>query len=746
MNSLDLLIRRIKDRMTVSNEDAVDVVKQYWDEAVDTVKGYWGDVDEAIVEETGVPPASITQLLDDHRQAHSYANTGGNSGVDSYDLGDDWILVKFTTGSRYLYTIKSTTREQLDEMKRYANDGKGLNSYIMRVQKTNYAGRNVKGEIFIKPGMEHYSRHAVKRIELLEAYRNTMVAQISNESLMDTMRKAFGFSNKGNDHGFRKSNLNNNAYAFAQVRDSLASPSWLAKQTYLKGPINGTDIIEMLPPGNPDILRLLGQGGAYLKDFANWVNTVDAYLAEVTPIMQTVFKAGPTDEALATFSENLAKLTKPVFLNTAKYGGGTVKEINALSEAEVKAGGKELFHQLKVLKEFYLRDGVNIKWKSFKGYNVPSAFHNNEKWMKLFQSSNVIPWKILLNNAEYNKAREEYFDMIIAAAVWMDRSIKGDMLIAKENYFSGRTNMNDKTLTTYRSQIEQAGIDGLDPVARQFMTVGLEAITPIESVAIETFGESELVPSTEDLLGAIKKFFTKGKDTEIYDTVGKGFLHNLVHEVKKYTDINWVKTHGQSDVKKVSIQGANLIAEYDKVVPEFIKACQANRVEHHKVAEQAFNNMEAVMNMIQRKSLDNSANVEKAITIMKATRQLKEPKVEVPKVKVESGEVNTLTPEQIVEEAKKLYELFNVLGADLTFVKRWNSTFINTHAWMDWKYVGKSNYGELYDQVKDPKFTELYQKAMEHVYNMHRVGVEFHQLQPYIMAVFQLIEKSVKDS
>lgn len=174
MTSLDRLIHKLKTRFTVSNEDAIDAVMQYWDEAADTVKRYWSDVDEEIVDELGITPTGLAELLDDNRPGFTYANVGGTSGVATYDHGDDWMVVNFTTGSRYIYTLKSTSPESLGYLKKYAIAGKGLNSYIMRQLREDYAGKNVKGQITIKPGMENYAQPANKRIALLETFRDTM--------------------------------------------------------------------------------------------------------------------------------------------------------------------------------------------------------------------------------------------------------------------------------------------------------------------------------------------------------------------------------------------------------------------------------------------------------------------------------------------------------------------------------------------------------------------------------------------
>jgi len=68
-----------------------------------------------------------------------YANLGGNSGVWGYEVGDSFIKVRFNDGCTYLYDGMRPGRSQVEEMKRLANAGIGLNSYISRYIKKNYA-------------------------------------------------------------------------------------------------------------------------------------------------------------------------------------------------------------------------------------------------------------------------------------------------------------------------------------------------------------------------------------------------------------------------------------------------------------------------------------------------------------------------------------------------------------------------------------------------------------------------------
>jgi hypothetical protein len=68
-----------------------------------------------------------------------YKNIGGASGVRAYEYGADFIRVQFTTGAVYVYTNASAGTHNIAEMKKLADDGKGLNAFINLHVKTLYA-------------------------------------------------------------------------------------------------------------------------------------------------------------------------------------------------------------------------------------------------------------------------------------------------------------------------------------------------------------------------------------------------------------------------------------------------------------------------------------------------------------------------------------------------------------------------------------------------------------------------------
>lgn len=67
-----------------------------------------------------------------------YQNRGGDSGVMSFEIGDDSITVQFRDSSLYLYNSIRPGQVMVDHMKILARSGQGLNSYISRTVRKNF--------------------------------------------------------------------------------------------------------------------------------------------------------------------------------------------------------------------------------------------------------------------------------------------------------------------------------------------------------------------------------------------------------------------------------------------------------------------------------------------------------------------------------------------------------------------------------------------------------------------------------
>jgi hypothetical protein len=70
-----------------------------------------------------------------------YANLSGNSGVVSYDLRVNSIVIQFQDGWKYEYTNESAGELVVARLKRLAVAGKGLSSFVARVARDKYANK-----------------------------------------------------------------------------------------------------------------------------------------------------------------------------------------------------------------------------------------------------------------------------------------------------------------------------------------------------------------------------------------------------------------------------------------------------------------------------------------------------------------------------------------------------------------------------------------------------------------------------
>lgn len=70
-----------------------------------------------------------------------YKNLSGQSNVESFEIGENFIVVRFKTVgkdgcSTYKYSYASAEQDNIEQMKILANQGFGLNSFInIKVRK-----------------------------------------------------------------------------------------------------------------------------------------------------------------------------------------------------------------------------------------------------------------------------------------------------------------------------------------------------------------------------------------------------------------------------------------------------------------------------------------------------------------------------------------------------------------------------------------------------------------------------------
>lgn len=70
-----------------------------------------------------------------------YRGGHGDSGVSAYECGPDWIRIRFHHGGIYRYDARHPGLEHVIEMQCLAEAGSGLNTYINRHVRSDYASR-----------------------------------------------------------------------------------------------------------------------------------------------------------------------------------------------------------------------------------------------------------------------------------------------------------------------------------------------------------------------------------------------------------------------------------------------------------------------------------------------------------------------------------------------------------------------------------------------------------------------------
>ena len=68
-----------------------------------------------------------------------YRNLGGDSGVVEYEIGTDFIKVRFKGSKVYVYDYASAGRDNIEHMKGLAKTGTGLNAFINKNVRKLYS-------------------------------------------------------------------------------------------------------------------------------------------------------------------------------------------------------------------------------------------------------------------------------------------------------------------------------------------------------------------------------------------------------------------------------------------------------------------------------------------------------------------------------------------------------------------------------------------------------------------------------
>lgn len=593
MDSLKRLIDRLTCPRGISNEDAFDTVKQYWE---DVTSGFWQDTDEELADELGVTPTALAELLEVHRHTFNYANIGGNSSVRGYDHGEDWLVVMFSDGSRYLYTLKSTDQQTLDYMRRLAMAGKGLNSYITRIVGPNYAGRNYKGTITIKPGMEQYNPEGYRRLLLIQAFRNTMEHNtVSNEGVWDTLKRLFSTAPKDKE---KPTPAAPPEYVWETASRIEKSPPKKLTQTSSASPIfqkNGVfnpNWIKQLESDLKQYQRVTKELTSYDQKVKTWVKAwepkLDDYLGDAD-------RAEEFAETLRGWNAAQPKPWSEVWRNNYDFigygkdgwldseSGFSYSAMNNAKTVTIPAQSDDQTRQIiKLISElgdfliytFEVSDkltvvGYDFTDPPFRGYydiDIVVAQLNQAKYTSETAVSPFSHFEVI----------EHRIEDILTALVSYVKSTESNS-VGNEVY-------THHTLKRYKEQITAAGTDGLDPIARGIMAVGLESMgygakvsleyiddQPVnETQALEGIIDNALSGSMEGFWDSIKDFFA-GRPTKVHLAGSDPGLRSKLNST--INDRTWLSR------QKYTLGGVNY-----KALPDFNPSTAAQMVNNYRSA------------------------------------------------------------------------------------------------------------------------------------------------------------------
>jgi hypothetical protein len=70
-----------------------------------------------------------------------YPDIEHDSGISAYEIGQGSITIRFADGGIYLYDASAPGAKHVAEMQKLARSGRGLNTYINKHVRRNYAAK-----------------------------------------------------------------------------------------------------------------------------------------------------------------------------------------------------------------------------------------------------------------------------------------------------------------------------------------------------------------------------------------------------------------------------------------------------------------------------------------------------------------------------------------------------------------------------------------------------------------------------
>ncbi|BDR24888.1 hypothetical protein RVBP14_0540 [Pseudomonas phage sp. Brmt] len=357
-----------------------------------------------------------------------------DSNIDSYLTGDDWIILKFKDGSYYLYNAQSAGETNIEIMKDMAETGSGLNGFINRVIRGGY----VEKSIINTPGF----------------------IQVSNEGLIDSIKKVLGISNRGDQKRIWRSSSSARGF-LEQLESTFGNPQWLNKQVFVTGDINSNGIANVLSiNGKVSIEDAIRAVEPFFKLEEKSNREMESYRQKTKPALDLLIKnAHNLDANVYKEAKAIVDKARAGFKTSVKWPAGTITGKGTYnSPRTVVAKYPSTDSKLKALTEEEAAKAMNLIISalerqitlSFKFPDLPDPLEGLIYDMldnpSPIAGIDYYDWNDLLfacfgpgiddDVMEVNKMRQyhSFIDIMEAAAKWVDRSIKGRLAMGNENY------------------------------------------------------------------------------------------------------------------------------------------------------------------------------------------------------------------------------------------------------------------------------------------------------------------------
>lgn len=272
--------------------------------------------------------------------------------------------------------------------------------------------------------------------------------ETSNESIVEDVRKFFGVHNRGGDYraidGNSKASMAN---VVEMIEKTFGNSEWIAKQTPVKGEITVGDLMSRINVDYP--VETIQETAAINKAYRDAIIPAhESIVKQLVPAVKLNTGGKPTDAGYEALSAVLEKL--PTLIQLVKKPSRSSTDLlekkqegdkrPALTISEVGNIGNAIVTAMKADQAAVRNHSDNVKKQLELYYELQaniydrkaeSPKYNNSAWETLVHA---ITDKLLDFTPESMSAMRKFSNACIAAIIYMERSIKGGLKPATEDF------------------------------------------------------------------------------------------------------------------------------------------------------------------------------------------------------------------------------------------------------------------------------------------------------------------------